>query len=144
MAHGDGLVVRVDTFVGARFARTVLVPSDATSVTIRRTVRSFQQHARPPRTSVRTITDATAVADLVGMLNGLPGAMTTPFVASCPAAVSERSYSMNFATPHGSYVATMPTTMCWPQLTLAHDGVKADPPLDPGQHFTKVADKYLR
>lgn len=142
LPQGDGVVVRVDTFVGARFARTVLVPTDATSVTIRRTERSLQPHTRPHLT-VRPITDRRAIADLVTMVNRLPGAMTSQFVASCPGALKERSYRMSFATPRGSYVATLPTTMCWPQLTLTLNGAKAGPPLDPGQQFAKAADKYL-
>jgi hypothetical protein len=143
MPKGDELVVRVDTFVGARFARTVLVPKDTTSVTIRRTERSLEPHSRP-HTTVRTITDTGAVADLVEMVNGLPGAMTTQFVASCPASVTQQSYSMTFATPHGTYVGSLPTTICWPQLTLMHNGAKAGPALDPGRLFTKTADNYLK
>lgn len=142
MAHGDGLVVRVDTFVGARFARTVLVPTGTTSVTIRRTERSFAPH-KGRHTTVRTITDRPQIARLVTMVNRLPGAMTTEFVASCPAVLSERSYVMTFATPRGEYVATLPTTMCWPSLRLTHDGAEAGPALDPGRRFTKVADRFL-
>jgi hypothetical protein len=141
MAQGDALVVRVDTFVGARFARTVLVPKDTSSVTIRRTERSLETHSRP-HTTVRTITDTGAVARLVEMFNGLPGAMTTQFVASCPASVRQQSYSMTFATPHGTYVGALPTTTCWPQLTLMHNGAEAGPPLDPGRRFTRTADNY--
>jgi hypothetical protein len=142
MEHGDGLVVRVDTYVGARFARTVLVPNDTTSVTVRRIERKLEPHARP-HTTVRTITDARAVASLVKVINGLPGAMTTQFVTLCPATMKQTSYSMIFATPHGSYVGTLPTTNCWPQLTLTHNGAKAGPRLDPGQLFTKTTDHYL-
>ncbi len=143
MPHGDGLVVRVDTFVGARFARTVLVPEDTTSVTIRRTERSLEPHSRP-HTTVRTITDTGAVADLVEMFNGLPGAMTRPFVSSCPASVTQQRYSMTFASPHGTYVGSLPTTSCWPQLMLRHNGANAGPPLDPGRMFTTSADSYLK
>ena len=143
MPQGDGLVVRVDTFVGARFARTVLVPKDTTAVTIRRSERSPEPHSRP-HTTVRTITDTGAVADLVKMVNGLPGAMTTQFVASCPASVTQQSYSMAFATPQGTYVGSLPTTICWPHLTLMHNDAKAGPPLDPGRLFTRTADKYLK
>lgn len=142
LPQGNGLVVRVDTFVGARFARTVLVPKDTTSVTIRRTERSLEPHSRQ-HTTVRTITDSGAVADLVEMVNGLPGAMTGQFVASCPASVKQQSYSMTFTGPHGSFVGSLPTTMCWPHLTLMHHGAEAGPPLDPGRLFTKTADTYL-
>ena len=142
MPEGGGLVVRVDTFIGARFARSVLVPKDTTSVTIRRTERSLEPHSRP-HTTVRTITDTGAVADLVEMVDGLPGAMTTQFVASCPDSVTQQSYSMTFATPHGAYVGSLPTTSCWPRLTLMHNRAKAGPPLDPGRLFTRTADNYL-
>lgn len=142
-ARSDTLVVRTDTFVGARFARTVLVPDNVTAVTIRRYVRSFDRPSRP-RTTLRTVTGRGAVAHLVAMVNGLPGAMTTPFVAPCPAARVGRSYTMTFATPQGSYVASLPTTTCWPELALSHDGDEASPPLDPGRRFVEVADRYLR
>jgi hypothetical protein len=142
MAYGDGLVVRVDTFVGARFARTVLVPTDTTAVTIRRTQRSFTGHRRS-HTTVRRVTDSRDVADLVAMLDGLPGSMTTPFVASCPAMLDERSYSMTFTGPRGTYVASLPTASCWGQLTLARNGVDVGPSLDPGQRFVRVADRFL-
>jgi hypothetical protein len=143
LPHGEGLVVRVDTFVGARFARTVLVPRDATSVTIRRTERSFTPHAGTHRT-VRTVTGPSAVADLVRLVDRLPGAMTVPFVTSCPEMLSVRSYRLVFATPHGSYVASLPTTACWPQVTLRHGGVRAGPPLDPGRRFAPAVEKHLR
>jgi hypothetical protein len=142
MPQGDALVVRVDTFVGARFARTVLVPKDSTFVTIRRTARTLAADSRP-HTTVRTITDPKAVADLVGMVDELPGAMTKPVLASCPETVTQQSYTMAFATPHGTFVARLPTTACWPSLTLMRDGAKAGPLLDPGQLFTKAADHYL-
>jgi len=140
--YGDGLVVRVDTFVGARFARTALVPTDATSVRISRTERSLRPHARR-RTTVRTVTRPGAVARLVDLVNGLPGAMTGRFVASCPAIVTVQRYSMRFATPDGSYVATLPDTACWPSVTLRHDGVRTGPPLDPDRRFPEIADRYL-
>jgi hypothetical protein len=139
---GDRLAVRVDTFVGARFARTVRVPGDTTSVTIRRTVTPLTGRHRP-QTTVRTLTDAGTVARLVGMVNALPGSMTTDFVASCPASLDQRSYSMTFAGPHGNYVASLPTTVCWSQLTLSKDGVATEPSLDPGQRFVRTADRYL-
>jgi hypothetical protein len=141
--RGDGLVVRVDTFTGTRFARTVSVPGDATSVTIRRTVRSARPHPRS-RTTVRTITGPSHVADLVGLVNGLPGAMTARVVASCPAALTDRSYALTFSTPSGRYVASLPTSLCWPRLTLRHAGTAAGPPLDPGRRFVRVVDGYLR
>ncbi|MCW2794100.1 MAG: hypothetical protein JWO76_3198 [Nocardioides sp.] len=141
MPRGDGLVVRADTFVAARFARTVLVPSDATSVRIRRTERSTRPHPRPHR-ALRTVRDPRAVAALVEMVNALPGAMTTAFVASCPSSVTQQRYSMTFASPHGQYVASLPTTNCWPRLALERDGERAGPPLDPGP-FTRAADGYL-
>jgi len=143
MADGAGLVVRVDTFVGARFARTVLVPTDTTSVTIRRTEQSFRPHSRV-HTTVRSISETGAVANLVEMVNGLPGAMTAPFVTSCPLSMRQRGYSITFAGPHGTYVASLPTADCWPQLTLIHDGTKVGPPIDPGRVFTKAADRCLR
>jgi hypothetical protein len=143
MSQGHRLVVRVDTFIGARFARTVLVPQNTTSVRIQRTERSLGPHSRP-HTTVRTVTDPGAVGHIVTMVNRLPGAMTTQFVASCPAARMERSYRLDFATPQGSYVATLPTTMCWPELTLTHNGSKAGPDLDPGQRWTNAVDNYLR
>jgi hypothetical protein len=83
--------VRVDTFGGARFARTVQVPTQATSVTIRRTVRSLDRRSRPRATS-RTTTDATGVAALVRLVDGLGGAMTEPFVASWRFAEVASSY----------------------------------------------------
>lgn len=143
MPYGEGVVVRVDTFAGARFARTVLVPDDATAVTIRRTERSLGPHARPHK-SVRRITRTTAVSRLVTMVNRLPGAMTAPFVASCPAIVTQVSYSMSFATPQGRYAAVLRSPGCWGQVMLRHDGVRAGPRLDPGRVFTAVADQYLR
>ncbi|MGN6130317.1 MAG: hypothetical protein ACTHOK_08250 [Nocardioidaceae bacterium] len=141
--QGGRLVVRADTFIAARRARTVLVPQDVTSVTIRRTRESGTPHSRPHRT-VRTVTGAAAVAALVRMVNRLPGAMTGEFVASCPESVTQRSYSMTFATPHGAYVASLPTTLCWPSLTLTRDGARVGPPLDPGRSFVETADRYLR
>lgn len=142
-SYGDGLVVRVDTFVGARFARTVLVPTDTTSVTIRRIEQSVRPHSGPHR-KVRTLTAPAAVAHLVDMVNRLPGAQTAPFDASCPAARSQRRYSMTFVTPEGAYVASLPTTTCWPRLTLTHDGAKAGSPLDPGRRFVTAAERHLR
>ena len=142
-AYGEGLVVRVDTFTGARFARTVSVPHDTTSVTIRRTERSIRPGSRP-HTSRRTVTDPRAVARLVDLVNRLPGAMTAPDTASCPATLSEVGYAMKFATPTGSYAASLPSTLCWPSLTLLRDGVEVGPPLDPGRRFTAVADRCLR
>lgn len=142
LPRGVGLVVRVDTFVGARFARTVVVPEDTSSVTIRRTQRSYRRHAHT-HTTVRTVTGPRAVAHLVEMLDHLPGAMTAPFVASCPFYPRQTGYSMTFSTPHGSYVASLPTTSCWPSLMLTHDGTRAGPPLDPGRVFATMADHYL-
>lgn len=142
VAQDHELVVRVDTFVGARFARTVLVPDDTTSVTIRRT-RRWLAPPRREHAKERTVTDLGAVARLVRMVNRLPGAITTEFVASCPEAVEQRSYTMTFAGPQGSYVASLPTTMCWPSLTLLRDGVAAGPPLDPGRAFARTADRLL-
>ncbi|WP_310964758.1 hypothetical protein [Nocardioides terrisoli] len=142
MRYGAGLVVRVDTFVGARFARTTLVPADTNSVTIRHTVRHLGPHARP-HTTTRTVTGPAAVARLVGMVDHLPGAMTVPFVASCPGALVEESYRMTFAGPHGSYVAALPSTACWPRLVLLRDGLRSSPPLDPGRVFARTADRYL-
>jgi hypothetical protein len=78
------------------------------------------------------------------MVNALPGSMTSDFVASCPASIDERSYSMSFAGPDGTYVASLPTTTCWPQLTLSKDGVVTAPTLDPGQQFVRSADRHLR
>ncbi|MBW8751641.1 MAG: hypothetical protein JF565_09490 [Propionibacteriales bacterium] len=141
-ADGDRLVVRVDTFTGARFARTVLVPDDAISVTIVRTETSLRPNVEP-RSIVRTVTDARAITSLVKLVDGLPGAMTTEIVTSCPASLEERSYRLTFATPNSAYVAWLPTTMCWPSVSLRHNGTKAGPPLDPGRHFTKVVDRYL-
>ena len=141
--HGEGLVVRVDTFTGARHARTVVVPQDSTSVTIRRTERS----TRPPvrrHTTVRTVTGGADVEELVDMVDALPGSMTGRFVTSCPATLSEVSYSMRFATPRGSYVASLPSTVCWPSLTLRHDGVAVGPPIDPGRRFVGIAERFLR
>jgi len=142
--QGRDLVVRVDTFVGARFARTVFVPEDTTSVVVRRTSRSWDNGHTRPRSVVRTVTDKAAVERLVAMINGLPGAMTTQFVASCPASLSERSYTMTFVSPDGTYVASLPTTMCWPRLSLSRNGTKVDPPLDPGRTFARAADRSLR
>ena len=142
-ADGDHLAVRVDTFVGARFARTALVPPDARTVTIRRTEKLPRPRARA-HVTVRTVTDRRAVATLVGLVNGRPGAMTSQFVASCPAVTTQLSYEIVFTTPQGRYAASLPTVSCWPELTLTHDGATAGPPLDPGQHFATVVDSYLR
>jgi hypothetical protein len=138
----SGVVVRVDTFVGARFARTVFVPTDTSSVTIRRTARAPRPGARR-HVATRTVTDAAVVARLVTLVNALPGAMTTPFVASCPPVLVNRSYRLTFTAPQGSYVARLPTTSCWPDITLTHDGAKAGPPLDPGTRFGRVVDRLL-
>lgn len=142
MPCADGLAVRVDTFVGARFARTVLVPRSTTAVEIRRTERSI---AGTPGThiTVRTVTDPHVVAHLVGTVDGLPGAMTARVVAPCPDITTLRTYSMTFTTSKGTYVALLPTTMCWPRLRLAHNGADAGPPLDPGRVFADTADSYL-
>lgn len=141
--YGVGVVVRVDTFTGARFARTVTVPETTTSVTIVRTERSDVPR-RPTKTVSRTITDPRAVASLVSMVDVLPGAMTAPFVASCPFATGGSSYRMTFTGPGDTYVATLPTTTCWPNLQLSRNGVVVDPPLDPGRAFVRTADHYLR
>ena len=141
-SYGDGLVVRVDTFTGARFARTVLVPTDATSVTIRRTERSTVGRAREHAT-VRKVTGSRAVARLVGLVNSLPGAMTGQFVTSCPPTLTQRNYSMRFATPDGSFVASLPDTSCVPTLGLRHDGVRVGPRLDPRRRFAETLDRYL-
>jgi hypothetical protein len=142
MPDGDRLVVRVDTFVGARFARTVRVPQDAVSVTVRRTVRSTGPRPRP-HVSVRTVTDREAVARLVDLVNALPGAMTTPFVSSCPVSMTDTSYTLVFATSQGTYVASLASSGCWPQVRLLRDGVVVGPPLDPGSLFTGTVDASL-
>jgi hypothetical protein len=141
-AYGDGLVVRVDTFTGARFARSVWVPQDATSVRIERIVRSTGARPRP-RVAVRTLTDPDAVARLVDLVNTVPGAMTSPFVASCPVSMTERSYSLTFTSPQGTYVASLPSSGCWPQVRLLRDGVVVGPPVEPGSLFTRTVDAYL-
>lgn len=142
MPDGDRLVARVDTFVGARFARTVWVPEDAVSVTLRRTVRSTGPRPRP-HVSVRTVTGRDAVARLVHLVNDLPGAMTAPFVASCPVRMTDTSYTLVFATSEGTYVASLASSGCWPQVRLLRDGVVVGPPLEPGSLFTRTVDAHL-
>ena len=65
------------------------------------------------------------------------------FVASCPVAMTEKSYSLTFTTPHGSFVASLPSTNCWPRITLQRDGAAAGPPLEPDRRFTRTLDRYL-
>lgn len=140
--YDGALAVRVDTFVGARFARTVRVPKDTTSVTIRRT-RQFFDTRREPRITTRTVTDPATMARLVALVNALPGVMTVPFVASCPMMLVQQGYQLTFTGPQGSYVARLTNPGCFPQVTLSHDGAAAGPRLDPGQTFTKAVDRVL-
>jgi hypothetical protein len=93
--------------------------------------------------AVRTLTDPDVVARLVDLVNTLPGAMTSPFVASCPVSMTERSYSLTFTSPQGSFVASLPSVNCWPRITLQHDGAAFGPPLEPGPLFTRTVDAYL-
>jgi hypothetical protein len=57
--------------------------------------------------------------------------------------MTETSYTLTFATPHGSFVASLLSTSCLPQLTLQHDGAALGPPLEPEPQFASTVDRYL-
>lgn len=143
MPYGDGLAVRVDTFIAARFARTAFVPGDVTAVSVLRTVRPAggSDCCSTDHLSHR-VTDAAGIADLVDLVNALPGSMTGTFVSSCPAMLSETAYRLRFSSPEGDYRLRL-RTGCWAQATLVVDGSATQPTLDPGTHFMRALDRYL-
>lgn len=134
----DALAVRVDTFIGARFARTTFVPNDTTRVTI---VRTYDASENPERTEA-TVTDPRQIAGLVALVNNLPGSMTGEFVASCPASLFEIDYRVRFDSPQSTSVLRFQPA-CWAQATLRTDGTDTEPTLDPGPRFTKALDLHL-
>jgi hypothetical protein len=142
MPDGGGVAVRVDTFTAARFARTVLVPDDVTSVTIEHTSTSFKPKAKP-HTATRTITDPTGIADLVEMVNGLPGELTVPTYFHCPMMPGVNSYRLTFTAPAGTFVADLEIG-CGSTVNLTRDGAKTAPHLDPGQAFVPTIRRYLK
>lgn len=141
MTFEDGVVVRVDTFAAARFARTTMVPDDVTAVKIEHTSTSYRPRSKP-HTTTRTITDRRAIDSLVRMVNALPGTTTVPFYSHCRARPVE-NYGMTFVAPKGTYVAELDASGCRSTVALTRDGQEAGPALDPGSAFTRAADHYL-
>ena len=140
--YAGGLAVRLDTFIGARFGRTTLIPADTTRVLIRRTARSFRPHATA-HVRRTTVDRPRQVARLVRAANRLRGSLTVPFLASCPMMVVQRTYVVRFTGPSGTFTLSGQDGPCWQQLTLRHDGVKVPPTLDPGSGWFDELDGLL-
>lgn len=139
--EGDEIVVRVDTFIGARFARTSFVPEDTTKATLVRTVRS-NYGPRGAYPASATITDPDQISALVDQVNALPGSMTGEFVHSCPVFPNEISYRLMFESPEQTSEVRLQLG-CWPQVTLAVNGEATRPTLDPGDDFAEELNRYL-
>lgn len=144
LPYGDGLAVRVDTFIGARFARTVFVPEGVTEVRVRRTeVPNLGPRGGYPDPSEVRITDPADIAALVDLVNYLPGAMTVPFVHSCPAQLSTLRYQVVFVAPDTTAVLTVDGLGCEPAAALEVNRVLTEPTLDPGPDLADELDAYL-
>ena len=144
LPYGDGLAVRVDTFIGARFARTTFVPKDTSAVRITR-IKGSTTGTRPRVPTRRTtleVTDRAGIADLVAAVNRLPGSMTVPFVASCPAILVQTRYAVSFTTPRGTHRLSFDGGPCWPQARLFENGTRTRPTLEPGD-LASTLDRYL-
>jgi hypothetical protein len=111
-------------------------------VKLEHTLKSWQPKSKP-HTSTRTITDRPAIADLVRMVNRLPGTMTVPDYSGCPARPIEE-YRMTFLAPTGTYVAELHASGCWAPVSLTRDGQEAGPALDPDETFIPTAQRYLQ
>lgn len=140
---GDEIAVRVDTFIGARFARTEYLAEDAIKVTVVRTEKqNFGPRGGYPEPVSSTVTDPDQISALVDLVNALPGSMTGESVHSCPAFPSEISYRLTFESPAQTSVVRFQLG-CWPQVTLAVNGEATRPTLDPGEGFAEELDRYL-
>ncbi|MDO7869456.1 hypothetical protein [Nocardioides jiangxiensis] len=142
--RAGGIVVRVDTFVAARFVRTALVPDDAASVTLRRVRAATTGHRPASRTAVRRLTDPAVVRRVVDLVNRQPAAMTVENIHGCPAMLGGTVWTLTFATGQGEWTAVGSGDDCYPALVLRHDGVRVGPTLEPGRAFDDALDRFLR
>jgi hypothetical protein len=143
MAFETELAVRVDTFIGARFARTTFLPEDVTAVSLLRAKRPAIGDDRNDASYRRvTLTDSMSINDLVSRVNELPGSMTEAFVSPCPVMLNEIAYRLRFVSAEGTYRLRLQLG-CWAQATLIVDGEETVPTLDPGADFARALDRYL-
>jgi hypothetical protein len=142
LAEGETTAVRLDTFIGARFARDTFVPGSTTEATIRRT-RHFGDDRTDTEAS-RHVSDRDRVTELVAMANELPGVATAECVHSCPPTIEEGTYLVRFVGPEGEFEVSATDNACVPGATLRRNGSRVEPALDPDRSFFTRLDRSLR
>ena len=150
---GDHSVLRVDTFLGARYAvpDELRVTGRVTSVDIDRVgpgdLNRVGDGGPLPTVRLTSPDDAAQIDRLVGAFNGLYGSLTTGYAMSCPMIPDPPKYTVTFVgtASDGAIHTTVAKVapICFGQLSVSVDGTLMQITLNPAgwpQVVDEVAD----